>query len=284
MNLSIGISLRKPAPPAPVPSLPPGVWAQARHDSERPEYFRKDLGYSVPRSIFDPRDKLTDSKGFPETVPLSPRNGVKLTRELQWFWFAQLILSLYGIKIRESREGDRIVTWEEDFARKLAPAQREKMLVAWAGLTKSFTAFTNGSGTDDPTRRDYVRKLRLGARELPILWELTCGGSLLRLHSAANSGAGYKVLALNPARYNEWKDYDFKRNPGFFTLATNSVAKNLQGDFSIVGPWRVTPFHYLDNKDVPIPIMSNLGFVYIRADRVRILKEGDRFPPRAYIP
>lgn len=279
LSVSASISFRKlePALP-PAPGLPAGTWGQALHDYERAEYYRADLGYSVPRSLIDPKDKLSDAKGFPEMTPLAPRIGVKLTKRLQWFWVKLLVLSKYGILLVE--EGER--TFESEFKRLLTAYQQDYIKNAWRGLTKSYTAFTNGRGTDNC--RDYINGVNLSKSEEPILWENTCGGSLLRLEGDRIYRDGYKVFTLKTEDYPIWKNWIPSSHPGYFTEATNSTPFGFDGAPTISGPWRVDPFHYLGGNPVYVPIMSNSGEAYIRPDRVRILKSGDRFPPKVYNP
>ena len=86
-----------PLPSRPLlPPRPLGVFAVVLHDYETSEYFRADWNTSVPRGLFEDNDRLKNEQGWPEMVPFEPRMGVKLTEELQWFWFKQLVLSQYG--------------------------------------------------------------------------------------------------------------------------------------------------------------------------------------------
>jgi hypothetical protein len=246
------------------PLLPPrplGIFAVALHDFETSAYFRADWNISVPRGLFDDRDRLKNDQGWPEIVPLEPRVGVRLTEELQWFWFKQLVLSYYG-----HADYEQLTIGEKEFIQK-----------AWGGLTKGHTAFTNGRGTD--TCRDFVRDENRKA-ELPILWENTCGGSLLELNSDATYTKGHKVKTLRTSDYEQWKDWTFRDHPQFFTFATNATPF-MVGTRDIVtntGPWKVDPMHYLDGKHVPVPILSDAGHVFVDPHRVRILSPREATP------
>lgn len=275
--VSVSVSLR-PASALPVKTLPPGLWAQGLHDYESANFFREDLGYSVPRSLVNPKDKLNDAKGYPEMIPGDPRVGVKLTRNLQWFWTKLLVLSKYGIELIEHNG----TTFESEFYRILSRAQQDYIKNAWRGLTKSFTAFTNQRGTDNC--RDYINKVNLGLSEDPILWENTTGGSLLKLESLRIYREGYRILALKTSDYHIWKNWTPASHPGYFTEATNQTPFGFDGIPTLRGPWRVDPFHYLDGRPVYVPIMSNTGYFHIKPSRIRILKEGERFPPYPYNP
>lgn len=253
-----------PRPQLP-PPRPPGVFAFVLHDYQTSEYFRNDWNYSVPRGLFADNDKLKNDQGWPEMVPFEPRVGVKLTEPLQWFWFKQLILSYYG---------------HPDINR-LSSAQKEFIKEAWRGLTKGHTAFCNGKGTD--TCWDFIRDVNEGG-ELPILWENTCGGSLVELYSTAPYAKGYKVKTLKTADYGIWKDWTFLDHPQFFTFATNATPflVGTKDTFTKTGPWKVDPMHYLGGKHVPVPIISNAGYVYVKTNRARILR-AEEPTPRPYV-
>lgn len=248
-------------PPPPFRRRPPGVFAFALHDYETSAYLRKDWGYSVPRGLFKDNDKLKNQLGWPEMVPFEPRVGVKLTEELQWFWFKQLILSCYG-----HPEFDRLTAGEQDFIKN-----------AWRGITKSYTAFCNGRGTD--RCRDFIRNVNRD-EELPILWENTCGGTTLELNSTAVYSKGHKVKTLRTADYETWKDWTFLDHPQFFTFGTNATPyqAGTNDTFTTTGPWKVDPMHYLDGKHVPVPIISKMGHVFVESERVRILDVSEPTP------
>lgn len=242
-------------------TLPTGDWVRALHDFETQEYYRADWGYRVPRSLFSDTDKLDNYKGYPEMLPFRPRVGVKLTEALQWFWFDQLRLSA-GYTMTE-----------------------DDLKEAWRGLTKGHTAFANGRGTD--TCWDYITPANEGS-ELPILWENTCGGSLLELDSIQvyswGGGTWFKVKTMDPDKLDDYKTWNFRSHPQFFTLGTNSVPLGYNREWTKTGPWRVDAFHYLKGRDVPVPIFSADGFTFVSTRRVRLLRQGDKFPPRAYVP
>lgn len=244
---------------------PPGVFAFVLHDFQTSEYFREDWNYSVPRGLLEDKDKLKNDKGWPEMVPTSPRIGVKLTERLQRFWFNQLMLSYFG---------------HTDFSL-LSPTQKEFITEAWRGLTKGHTAFCNGRGTD--TCWDYIRGVNEGA-ELPILFENTCGGNLVELYSATPSTKGYKVKTLKTSEYELWKDWTFLDHRERFTLATNATPflVGTKDTLTNTGPWKVDPMHYLGGKHVPVPLISEAGYVFIKANRLRILHE-DEPTPRVYV-
>lgn len=250
-----------PLPPPDFRRRPPGIFAFALHDFETSAYFREDWGYSVPRGLFKDNDKLKNHLGWPEMVPFEPRVGVKLTEELQWFWFKQLILSYYG-----HSEFDRLTAGEKDF-----------MKNAWRGITKSHTAFCNGRGTD--RCRDFIRNVNID-KELPILWENTCGGTTLELNSTAVYTKGHKVRTLRTSDYDAWKDWTFLDHPQFFTFGTNATPfkAGTADTFTKTGPWKVDPMHYLDGKHVPVPIISKAGHVFVEPERLRILDASEPTP------
>lgn len=226
------------------PARPPGIFAFVLHDWQMRQFDFK------PRSLLDPRDQLDDEKGYPEMCPLDPRIGVKLTERLQQFWFKQLQLSAPSMFMTELKN-------------------------AWRGLTKGHTAFMNKKGTDNGYA-DYINGTNEGA-EPPQLFENTCGGTTVELFNRSIYAKGYKVKTLKTSDYELWKNWNFRTHPQYFTLATNSTV------IRYADKWRVDPMHYLDGQDVPVPIISEAGFVFIDPARVRVLADGELFP-RAYYP
>jgi len=243
-----------------------GHFAYILHDWQTSRYFSSIYNRSVPRSLYDPKDKLKDDAGYPEMCPLEPREGVKLSANLQWFWMGQLCLSAFGIFINN----------KDQFYAKLNTIQRNYITNAWLGLTKSWTAFMNGAGTEyESNRRNYITEWHIKSNEYPILFENTCGGSSVELFNHELYGKGYKVKTLRPDTYNLWKDFTFKTHPQYFTFASNSTVIRY-GNY-----WRVEPFHYLDGKHVPVPLISNNGYVYVEANRVTLFTL-DNFPKHYY--
>lgn len=252
--------------PHPLPAEPllprgPGIFAFVLHDFQTSAYHRKDWGYSVPRGLLEDKDRLKNEQGWPEMVPFEPREGVKLTEELQWFWFRQMVLSYFG---------------HTDMS-KLTRKEMNFMENAWRGITKGHTAFCNGKGTDD--HRDFIRNEHKN-KELPVLWENTCGGSLVELNSRAKYAKGYKVKTLRTSDYDKWKDWTFVDHPQFFTFGVNATPflTGTKDTYTIKGPWKVDPMHYLDGKHVPVPILSDAGHVFVEPNRVRILDPREPTP------
>lgn len=252
-------------PPPPFRRRPPGVFAVVLHDFETSAYYRQDWGYSVPRGLLEDKDRLKNEAGWPEMVPFEPRVGVKLTEELQWFWFKQLILSYFGHK-----DFDRLTGEQKEFIRN-----------AWRGITKGHTAFCNGRGTD--TCWDFIRNVNRD-EELPILWENTCGGTTIELNSAEVYAKGHKVKTLRTSDYETWKDWTFLDHPQFFTFATNATPYRVGSVDTVTttGPWKVDPMHYLDGNHIPVPIISKAGHVFVEPERIRIL-DPDEPTPNPYV-
>jgi len=244
-----------------LPLRPPGVFAFVLHDFQTSHYFRRDWGYSVPRGLFEDKDRLKNRQGWPEMVPLEPRVGVKLTKELQWFWFKQQILSYFG---------------HADFNR-LTREEMKFIKNAWRGITKGHTAFCNGKGTD--TCWDFIRNENRD-KDLPVLLENTCGGTTVQLNSDQIYTKGYKVKTLRVSDYEEWKNWTFWDHPQFFTFGTNATPylTGTKDTFTTTGPWKVDPMHYLGGKHIPVPILSKAGHVYVEPDRVKILDPGEPTP------
>ena len=267
MRFQIDIhGVANPLPSRPLlPPRPAGVFAFVLHDYQTSEFFRKDWNASVPRGLLEDNDRLKNQQGWPEMVPLEPRVGVKLTEQLQRFWFKQLVLSYFG-----HTDFDKLTQAEMSFIKK-----------AWGGLTKGHTAFTNGKGTD--TCWDFIRDVNRNA-DLPVLWENTCGGSLLELNATAKYTKGYKVKTLRTSDYEKWKDWTFLDHPQFFTFGTNATPflSGTKDTYTTKGPWKVDPMHYLDGKHVPVPIISDGGHVFVETNRVRILSPQE-LTPQPYV-
>jgi hypothetical protein len=255
-----GVAHPLPARPF-LPPRPPGVFAFVLHDFQTSQYFRKDWGYSVPRGLFEDKGPLKNERGWPEMVPFEPRVGVRLTEELQWFWFKQLVLSYFG---------------HADYG-KLTSAEMKFIKNAWRGLTKGHTAFCNDKGTD--TQRDFIRNENR-SKDLPMLWENTCGGTTVQLNSGDPHTKGYKVKTLKVSDYEKWKDWTFWDHPQYFTLATNATPflAGTKDTYTTQGPWKVDPMHYLDGKHIPVPILSKAGHVFVDPSRVRILSPWEATP------
>jgi hypothetical protein len=254
-----------PLPSNPLRPMSDSVFAFVLHDYQTSAYFRADWGYSVPRGLLEDDDRLRNRQGWPEMVPFEPRIGVRLTRELQWFWFKQLVLSYFG----------------HTDASILNPDEMDFMKNAWRGITKGHTAFCNHKGTD--TCWDFIRDVNRN-KDLPVLWENTCGGTTIELNSRETYTKGFKVKTLRTSDYQLWKDWTFLDHPQFFTLGTNATPfkAGTRDTFTKQGPWKVDPMHYLDGKHVPVPIISEAGHVFVEPSRVRLLGSMQS-PPDPYV-
>lgn len=257
-----------------------GVYGFLLHDFQTTHYFRpKDAsgnwGYSVPRGLLEDKDKLDNDKGWPQMVPGDPRLGVRLTENLQWFWVLQLVLSKYGIDIEPTRAS---------FEAKLSKAQRDYIGNAWRKLTRDDTAFTNGSGTwskqtGENTGVDFINRIGMD-KPLPRLWENGCGGTVVELYARTPERQGYKAKTLKPSEFAAWRNWNFRTHRSRFVIATNSTPYlvGTREEITLVGPWRVNGMHFLDGSDVVLPLMSESGYVYFRANRVQILEPGSPWP------
>ncbi|MCI0551878.1 MAG: hypothetical protein L0287_13060, partial [Anaerolineae bacterium] len=113
--------------------------------------------------------------------------------------------------------------------------------------------------------------------------ENSSGGSLIELYSNHLYAKGFRVKTLKTSDYATWKDWTFRDHPQFFTFATNATPYlvGTKDTFTMTGPWKVDPMHYLVGKHVPVPIISDFGYVFIKTHRVRILK-ADELTPSPY--
>lgn len=273
-----------------------GIYAYALHDFECDEFFRPrnakgEWGYNVPRSLLEDKDKLKNWNGYPEMVPFKPRNGVKLTETIQYWWAAQLVWSKYRISIFPYRNSSgHLFTVKELFHTKLTKTQQEYIANAFYKLTADQTAFTNGSGTNDrnePTGRCFLTNT--GGPDLPILWENGCGGNTYKVgYKEVNSEMEYiELVTLKASEYSTWCTwkYDDPEHRWAFTYATNETPF-LVGTINTLtnkGPWKVDAMHFLDGADVIVPLISNEGHVFVKASRVEIIRELYKYR-RPYVP
>jgi len=240
--------------------VPAPIYAFVLHDWQLAKYDYK------PRSLFDPNDGLLDTVGYPEMVNLTPRPGIRLTEQLQWFMVKQLVLSKYNKNVNNKQE----------FFGRLSSEEREYIVRAFCGLTKSQTAFTNNAGTEEESgRRNYIAGWNTGG-EFPILFENTCGGTTVELFSNIKYANGYKIKTLRNSDYEIWKNRTYKSHPQYFTKAVNATVIPYQGK------WRIDAMHYLDGKEVAIPIISETGYSFIATDRVILLNWNNSIPSPYY--
>ena len=278
MTVKLNVKISLVAKP-PVVTLPPGkILAYVLHDQETAFYN------FTPRSIVNPNDKLQNDVGYPEIVPLLFRDYVDLTEAWQWFWFDQLMLSMFG-----HTDLNLLAQVEQDFIKN-----------AWRGLTKGYTAFCNGKGTNDA--HDYINNNTLDG--FPGLSQLSCGGNVVELLDAnlvtRYGQYYYKVKVLDGTKPPPLsKDVNHATAPQVVNVATNSTPFGFDGNPATSGPWKVDHFHYLNGKPVYFPVaskgipVSERGFDdagyywvvdFIDARRVRLMRQGDQYPPNPTVP
>lgn len=269
----------------------PGIFAYMKHDQETAFYFRKrdargNWGYNVPRMLQSDTDHLPNDKGFPEMVPMRPRDGIRLTEELQWFIVAGFCWSRYRIDIYEYDAAGRTVTVKEQFYRKLHMVQQDYLKEAFRQCFRDDTAFSNHSGIYNKKTGEWTGKSFIhdkGGPGLARMWELSCGGST---HMVATSDVPddmeyIPLLALKPTDYKIWRRYKFD-DPNvrhFFFYATNTTPYKVgtRDTLTNIGPWKAYEMHFLDGAHVPLPFMSNTGRVEVQRIRVEILRDMREF-------
>jgi len=209
-----------------------------------------------PRSLFRNDDGLLNKVGYPEIVPLLNRDGTDMTEEIQFLWFNQNGLNMTLDERKQS----------------------------WASLTSGHRAFTNNAGTD--TRADFIRRVNL-EEDLPVLFELSCGGNVFELDSlevfSLMEENYYRVKTLDPLKVSQYSEWNRNTHPQFFHLATNSTPFGFDGEVSETPPWRVDAFPQFNGR-VVVPIFSANGINYVRTNRVKIMSPTDIFPPHPYNP
>lgn len=243
------------------------------HDQETAVYNHR------PRQL-DGAGGLLDTMSYPEVVPLAFRDYINLTEAWQWFWFDQLMLSKYGHTNLSS----------------LPQAEQDDMKRAWRDLTRGWTAFTNGRGTE--ANHDYISGTNVAAG-LPGLSQLTCGGNVLELFDTtpvtAYGSLMYKVKVLDGSKPPpDPHQVNFRTAPAILNRATSVTPNGFDGGFSPKhGPWRVEDFPFMGGTPMYFPVASKggakserghdpRGFDWvvelISAQRVRVVLPGEPIP------
>jgi len=261
-----------------------GIHAYALHDPDCDVFFRRrnaqgKWGYNVPRMLTSDTDRLSNWDGFPEMVPFNPREGVRMTEQIQWWWMAQLVWSKYRIDIFEKDLfSGRVFTVKEQFHLRLTRVQQDYMKEAWRQLTRDDTAFMNGSGTNakgDPTGKCYINNT--GGSSLPRLWENGCGGSTYKVayQQVLPEMTVIKLRTLKPSEHHIWKTWKFDDplHRCYFTYAVNSTPflVGTRDTYTETGPWKVDPMHMLGGTHVPVPLMNDNGIVYVDRNRADVI-------------
>ena len=218
-------------------------------------------GIGVSRPTYNRSAK--NSAGLPDTVKLLECRWIPMTREMQEFWFAQLVQSAGGS-----------MTFKE-------------LKNAWAGLTVGWRAYTNRHGWDNGYA-DYINGVNL--RKSPMGFEpIVTGGNVVEVIDSKpikKYGKLYwKIRAIDAKNFNiTASEVNRLTDPYIITLATNSCRRDYDPKTK---KWKreqvQEPFPQLRGRDVPVPLFSDKPYNYIEAARVRILKPGEPIP-QPYIP
>ena len=251
------------------------------HDFDTVEYFREDLGYSVPRSLFNKGDGLLDRQGYPEACRFwsATGKGAPLTKELQWYWFNLCMLSMYG-DVYDSP------TWKA-----MTPIQRKEFVNEWTTFTDDRRVLTNHAGTN--IRANYPANKILGIplkSGLPLQFNLTMGGNVVKVLSheevSKNGEPHYEIEVWNgknPAP--DARNFNWRTHPHLVHRATNSTPFAYDRKTILMpprGPWRVDPFVFFQERGSPYALLANER-QWISVHRVRRLKKSELFP-RPYVP
>lgn len=270
----------------------PGLYAYIKHDQEtsfyyRPRDARGNWGYNVPRMLVSDRDHLDNTDGFPEAVPMSPRDGIRLTEELQWFIVGQFCWSRYWIDILEKElPGGRVVTVKEQFHSKLNRTQQDFLKEAFRQCFRDDTAFSNHSGifnkkTGEWTGKSFIHDT--GGPDLPRMWELSCGGSTHKVASTTvtEDMEFIELVALKPSDYRTFRQHKFDdpryRHEFFFAVNSTPFKVGTRDTLTNTPPWKADEMHFLGGAHVPLPFMSIHGKVKVARVRVQTLRDMREF-------
>jgi hypothetical protein len=246
-----------------------GMFVFMKHDFQTSFYYRQGWGRSVPRMLQSDSDHLTNDDGFPQMVPGKPRIGVRMDYGIQWFIVKQFVLSRYGIMLT----GDI----ERGFKSVLSTTQQTFIKEAFRQAFRDDTAFTNHSGIYNKrtgwSGKSFIHNT--GGPSLPRIWENSCGGSTHRVNQKliTDDMDWIEVATLDPAKFHEWREYNFIDNREYFVFATNSTPYlvGTRNTLTKTGPWKVDPMHMLGGAHVPLPLMSAGGKLQFERRRVEIM-------------
>lgn len=233
-----------PVPPPPPPP-PTELWYRVRHDQETAPCMKPRM--LCPGSNNDP------TKGIPETVNLENSNPVKLTKGWQLFIAALL----------------------KQNAPDFTPDQIDH---AYRNLLGNSEAWSNGTGYPQngkgSVRADFVGGTDLSAK-LPMLdRSRISGGNVVKV---LDGGKVYniagepclKVLTLRADTVPDPALVNHTDTPWLvFNCTTTTPFKIVDANGVWTGRWRCNRFPQLKDRDVPMPLITDVGYGFIAVERL----------------
>lgn len=238
-----------PVPPPPPP--PADLWYRVRHDQETPHVFNG-ITYFLPRMLW-PDSNNDPTKGIPETVNLDNSNPVKLTKGWQLYIAALL----------------------KQNAPELTQDQLDR---AFRSLLGRSEAWANGTGfpqagKGDP-KADYVAGTDLSSPVPALDRGRTSGGNVVKVLDNAqvyNIGGKphLKVLTLRADTVPDPTLVNHTLTPWLvFNCTTVTPFKIYDAAGNFTGRYRCNRFPQLTDRDVPMPLITDVGYGFIAVERL----------------
>ncbi len=239
-----------PTPPPPPPPAP--VYYQVLHDQFYPHVYNG-VTYYRPRMLW-PDSTNNPSLGIPETINLENSNPVKLTKA--WQLYIAALLRQYMPSTFTAADLDR----------------------AFRALLGRSEAWANGTGYPQAgvgsPKADYVAGTDL-TYPLPALdRSRTSGGNVVHvLDETPVSVGGHMCLKVETLRADTVPDpakVNPKLTPWLVFLCTTVTPFNVvTKQPSQTGPWICARFPQLKGNDVPMPLITDVGYGFIQVERLK---------------
>ncbi len=232
-----------------VPVPPQPVYYQVLHDQNTPHVYNGQT-YFLPRMLW-PDSTNNPNVGIPETVNLENSNPVKLTKA--WQLYIAALLRQYAAAGTDIDRAFRSLLGRSE---------------AWANGTGYPQA-----GTGSP-KADYVGNTDL-LYPLPSLdRSRISGGNVVHvLDETPVSVGGHLCLKVETLRADTVPDptlINHKLTPWLVFLCTTVTPFNVTTHKpSMTGPWICARFPQLAGNDVPMPLITDVGYGYIKVERLK---------------
>ncbi len=246
------IPFHRVVPVPPPPPVPAPVYYQVLHDQFYPHVYNG-VTYYRPRMLW-PDSLNNPNVGIPETVNLENSNPVKLTKG--WQLYIAALLRQY-------------------MPPTFTPADLDRAFRALLGRSE---AWANGSGYPQAglgnPKADYVAGTNL-TYPLPALDRgRIAGGNVVHvLDETPVSVGGHMCLKVETLRADTVPDptkVNHKLTPWLVFLCTTVTPFNvLTKQPSQTGPWICGRFPQLKGNDVPMPLITDVGYGFIQVERLK---------------
>lgn len=238
--------------PVPPPPPPAPVYYQVLHDQFYPHVYNGQT-YFLPRMLW-PDSTNDPTKGIPETVNLENSDPVRLTK--YWQLYIAALLKQYMPSSFTAAQLDR----------------------AYRNLLGRAEAWANGTGYPQggigSPKADYVSRTDLTS-PLPLLdRSRISGGNVVHVLDETPVNVGghvcLKVETLNASTVPDPALINPKLTPWLvFMCTTVTPFKILDASGNFTGRYRCNRFPQLAGNDVPMPLITTVGYGYIQIERLK---------------